>query len=288
MMQDNDICLRENNTLIYKLHPVVVFSILDHYKRRKRDQVRVIGTLLGTKDGKEIQITNCFPVPHNDKGNDMVELDMDYHAGMMQLHKRVNMNEVVVGWYSTGNELSYTSAIIHEEYQTLCQFPCVHVTADVALTNSEMAIKAYTATHISLGGRKILSRFDPANMEVDTYDPEKIGVDALINGEPENKTFDSPATVLTEEENLELSLNNFLSLLSEVNDYVGSVLKGERKGNVQLGKEILSALGSIPSMDRDLFNTMFNNNIQDLLMTVYFAELTRSQLAIADKINALL
>ena len=51
----------------YKLHPLVVFSILDHYKRRNEDQKRVVGTLLGEKVGHSFVIKNCFPIPHTEK-----------------------------------------------------------------------------------------------------------------------------------------------------------------------------------------------------------------------------
>ena len=47
--------------------PVVYFSILDHYIRRSNDQDRVIGTLLGTVNANNIiEVSNCFPVPHNE------------------------------------------------------------------------------------------------------------------------------------------------------------------------------------------------------------------------------
>lgn len=57
----------------YKLHPVVSFAILDHYKRRGPEQTRVIGTLLGEfNDTKtECVIKNCYPVPHLE-GEDQV------------------------------------------------------------------------------------------------------------------------------------------------------------------------------------------------------------------------
>ena len=53
----------------YNIHPVVIFSILDHYSRRHEGQQRVIGTLLGRagKLEKTVEVTNCFPVPHTEK-----------------------------------------------------------------------------------------------------------------------------------------------------------------------------------------------------------------------------
>lgn len=49
-----------------KIHPVVLFSIIDHYTRRNEGQDRVIGTLLGTVRDGEVEVRNCFPVPHNE------------------------------------------------------------------------------------------------------------------------------------------------------------------------------------------------------------------------------
>jgi len=48
------------------VNPVVSLSIADHHLRRNEGQARVIGTLLGirSEDGQDIEIRNCFPVPH--------------------------------------------------------------------------------------------------------------------------------------------------------------------------------------------------------------------------------
>jgi hypothetical protein len=53
-------------SLTCKIHPVVIFTILDHYVRRQESQERVIGTLLGVETDGVIEIRNCFPVPHSE------------------------------------------------------------------------------------------------------------------------------------------------------------------------------------------------------------------------------
>ena len=50
-----------------RLHPVVVFSILDHYVMRNEGQTRVFGTLLGINNDGVVEVRNCFPVPHIEK-----------------------------------------------------------------------------------------------------------------------------------------------------------------------------------------------------------------------------
>jgi translation initiation factor 3 subunit F len=49
-----------------KIHPTVVFSIIDSYERRNEKMTRVVGTLLGTNIQGNIEITDSFVVPHRD------------------------------------------------------------------------------------------------------------------------------------------------------------------------------------------------------------------------------
>lgn len=48
------------------IHPVALFSICDGYIRRSEKQDRVIGTLLGTVVDGNVEIKNCYIVPHNE------------------------------------------------------------------------------------------------------------------------------------------------------------------------------------------------------------------------------
>jgi len=95
---------RITNTKIYSrtprritIHPVALFSILDHYLRRKDDQDRVIGTLLGTRTDTEVEVRSSFAVLHNET-SEQVAVDMEYHRSMYELHHKVNPKEVIVGW----------------------------------------------------------------------------------------------------------------------------------------------------------------------------------------------
>lgn len=104
------------NSSVYNVHPVVILSILDHYKRREEGLTRVIGTLMGYKQGNATFITNCFPVGHTETA-DKVEVEMKKSQQMLDLHLMVHPKEQVLGWYSTDREVSYISSIIHQAYQ---------------------------------------------------------------------------------------------------------------------------------------------------------------------------
>lgn len=45
------------------------------------------------------------------------------------------------------------------------------------------------------------------------------------------------------------------------------------------------AAAAVPSVDPRVFDKMFNDSLQDLLMIVYLSQLTRTQLAIAEKLT---
>ena len=64
------------STPTYRVHPLVIFSILDHYQRRNDGQTRVVGTLLGQQlEGGIIDVKQAFPVPHQEEA-ESVRRDM--------------------------------------------------------------------------------------------------------------------------------------------------------------------------------------------------------------------
>jgi translation initiation factor 3 subunit F len=79
------------------IHPVALFSILDHYLRRTDEQPRVIGTLLGVRTESEVQVRSSFAVLHSET-SEQVAVDMEYHRTMYELHHKVHPKEVIVGW----------------------------------------------------------------------------------------------------------------------------------------------------------------------------------------------
>lgn len=138
------------------INPVVLFSILDHYLRRNEGQERVIGTLLGVRsdDGTEVEIRNCFNVPHQENDSE-VAVDMEHHRAMFELHQRVNPKEVIVGWYATGSELNSYSALIQDFYSSeVAPFQAVHLTMDTDLAikgSHSMGLKTHIRYEVNTG-----------------------------------------------------------------------------------------------------------------------------------------
>lgn len=278
----------------YKLHPVVVLSILDHYKRRTLNSSRVVGTLLGERKGDTIYIKNSFPVPH-DEQHDQVAVDMEYHRTMLSLYQRVHSKQFVVGWYSTGDNISYLSSLIHGVYRNevhqsshTTTLQPVHILVDVSLNTTTMPINAYTSQNISYQQRDICSVFESVSYELHAYESERIGVDALINGVPVSDELDAPATMLGDIDNLQHAMIRLLDALEICSAYVDRVCSGDETANIELGEQISNALQQIPNIDTLTFQNMFTTHLQDLLMLVYLANITHTQVNIADKVATLI
>ncbi len=46
------------------VHPLVLLSVVDHYKRHTTNPLkRVVGVLLGSREKNQVDITNSFAVP---------------------------------------------------------------------------------------------------------------------------------------------------------------------------------------------------------------------------------
>jgi len=279
------------SSTVYKIHPVVVFSILDHYKRRTEGQ-DAVGTLLGEKKGNCVYIKNCFPVPSHVASEDTAHVDKHFHDQMLKLYRQVNDTEVVVGWYSTAEKISYICATFHQEmYQAefdIDQPVHIRVEVDTIVKNFSLGIKAYTVKMIKVGEKDVLARFESAPLEYHAHEAEKIGVDSLINGVPESNKLDAPATVLSDFENLDLSLSKLLDALHVISNYLTKIVEKKEKGDPEIGKAIANALASVPFIENSRFKKMFNATVQDLLMVVYLGNLSRTQVALADKITGLL
>lgn len=80
-----------------KMHPTVIFSIIDSYERRNEKMTRVVGTLLGTNIQGNIEVTDCFVVPHRD--GDEVALDVEFARNSMAAYKKINPAVSIVGWF---------------------------------------------------------------------------------------------------------------------------------------------------------------------------------------------
>jgi translation initiation factor 3 subunit F len=211
--------------------------------------------------------------------------------------------------YASGNELTYGDLLIQDFYAVQMRAQPIskelphpmHLTVDTALEGDRMAIRAYAgatvgpaasasaaaaaaasgipgaaaAAEVPQGG----FMFVPVPCAVKVADGERVGMEAL------SRATDGPAPLLSELGALEQSIVKLQTLLASVQAYVADVVAGRRTASAATGRYLLDAVAAVPKMDPAKLEHVVNANVHDLLMVVYLATLTRTQLALADRLQ---
>ncbi|KAL5734557.1 hypothetical protein ACOSP7_032418 [Xanthoceras sorbifolium] len=262
--------------LTAKVNPLVIFNICDCYVRRPDQAERVIGTLLGSvlPDGT-VDIRNSYVVPHNEF-SDQVALDIEYHHTMLKSHLKVNPQEVIVGWFSTGLGVTGGSALIHEFYSREVSNP-IHLTVDTGFGNGEGTIKAYVSVNLSLGDRPLAAQFQEIPVDLRMIEAERVGFDIL-----KTTAVDKLPTDL---EGMEVLMERLLSLINDVHKYVDDVVEGRVAPDNSIGSLISESVASLPKLSPLAFDKLINDSLQDHLLLLYLSSITRTQLSLAEKLN---
>ena len=253
-----------------------------------------------------MEIRNCFAVGHTETA-EQVEVDMDYQKQMLALHLKANPKEVLVGWYATSAELNTFSALIQNFYggqgDGTWPFPAVHLTISTD-PGKEIEARTYISAPVGVTAERAAdsAAFVPVPHEIKYGEAEKSGLD-LIAGAKDDK--DRTATVLTDIESLERSIEEVLAMLDRVSKYVEAIIEEETPPVSALGQFLLNALALAPKVspediERDLYvfpsccshslcfslanNFYSNNHIQDVLVISYLANTIRTQIDLSNRL----
>lgn len=285
--------------LTCRVHPVAILKVLDAYLRRPEGANRTIGTLLGwVSEGSVVDVTDSFPVVHRDS-DEGVLMDQDYHQKMLELRQKVSPREVVVGWFSTGDDHSVNavSAMIHNFYCTKdSQFKAtpvlrgpIHILVGTSLkSQGSFGIKAFINVVPKVA--ESLVQFHEVPVRVQTTRDEKSGISQLMQAR--RATREAAASGGTPKDiasidGFEGGLKELLSLFRRIQEYVRAVMADKVDGDLTVGRGLTTALCAEPVIDVEAVEALCNSSLQDALMVVYLSNLTRTQISIAEKINCL-
>lgn len=261
------------------------FQILDHSLRKKEDQTRVIGTILGVRseDGSEVEIRSAYGVPH-DETDDQVTVGIEHNRSMMALHRRANPRDAMLGWYATSSELNNLSGLIHDFYSQTMALPAIHLTVDAS--DNGVEVNAYVASPVGVSPEKGSGNciFVPVQCEVRYSEVEKSVLGVISEAKyDESRSVD----LLSDISALEAAVAEVQEMLQRVSAYVSRVTAGQEEGNVAVGKALLKSLSAVPSLSTNTLEKLFNSHLQDVLMVNYLANSVKTQLQLAARLTPL-
>ena len=182
--------------------------------------------------------------------------------------------------------------MIHGFYSQECENP-VHLTVDTSLAGDTISVRAFVSSPLQISGTDVANIFHQLKVQMESNEAERICIDRMLKGpqvaaEPPATEDDELALVSSDAFALERSMERLLAMLETSSEFVDRVVAGETPADEKLGRYIADALAVVPRIRPEVFDKIFNGQLQDLLMVSYLSNLTKTQLDIATKLHSAL
>jgi len=273
------------------MHPLVLLSVADHYHRVARGtRKRVVGVLLGTVHKGKVDCTNSFAVPfEEDSRNPSVfYLDHNYLENMLELYRKVNSKERVVGFYSTGPTIRPNDLRIHDIVKRFLPRNCITAPffciVDIRPGQESLPTTAYKVVEeVSTkdGQRQVKMTFAHVPTVMGAQEAEEVGVEHLLR-EINDPTVSTVASLIKGKIS---GLATLTEKLVECKDYLESCVRGECKVNPDIVSNLQTILNLLPNLNTDEMVRSMLIKTNDMHMAIYLSALIRSVIAIHDLIN---
>lgn len=295
------------------VHPLVLLSTVDHYKRIAHGTgKRVVGVLLGEVIREKVDITNSFAIPfeEDNRNPEIFYLDHSYLENMLSMFCKINAKERFVGFYSTGPEIRLNDSRI---YLLMKRFlpkftisPLVLVIIDVRPDQTGVPTTAYCLTEVLLKNNTtnpnldsksigphastdhnvllphMIQSFSHLPCEIGAIEAEEVGVEHLLR-EINDPTIPTLSDLIESTGSSMGLLARKLLLLKSFCEttvkHLKSLFNQEIISNMQ---EILNLLPNL-NVEELVQGLLIQNN--DTHMIIYLSSLIRTVIALHDLIN---
>lgn len=245
--------MSENSVIV---HPLVLLSAVDHYKRKGTK--RVVGILLGN-DEDEIHITESFACIFEEDAEGWF-VDTSYIRGMFDLFYKVNHKLKIMGWYHTGPKMYENDLDITKSLISFVENPLL-VIINVHLGNCDLPVQTFRLDEHD--------EFAHVNSSIEAEEAEEVGVEHLIRDIRE----EASGSIMAKMKEIKESLLVYGDVLSEIGSYLNDVVAGSLQPNREIIDLCQEIFNSIPKLGETLDETFSD---------CYVSELTKSVIALND------
>jgi len=124
-----------------------------------------------------------------------------------------------------------------------------------------------------------LLQFHEVPLQVQTSQAEKSGIAQLMQAKST-----APVDAI---DGFNLGLKELLGLFRRIQEYVKAVQDGKVAGDLAVGRGLTAQLCAEPVIATEAIENLCKTSLQDSLMVVYLSNLTRTQISMTEKIQAL-
>ncbi|KAH0719666.1 hypothetical protein KY285_004504 [Solanum tuberosum] len=273
--------------LTFKLHPLVLLNISDHYTRVKSQATgadagssagadspppppRVFGCVIGVQRGRTVEIFNSFELLYDPSTH---SLDRAFLEKKQELYKKVFPNFYILGWYSTGSDAQESDMNIHRALMDINESPLyVLLNPSINHAQKDLPITIYESElHIIDGIPQLI--FAQASYTIETVEAERISVDHVAHLKPSDggSAATQLAAHLTGTHSAIKMLNSRIRVLHH---YLLAMQKGEIPCENSLLRQVSSLLRRLPTIESEKFRDDFLMEYNDTLLVSYLAMFT--------------
>ncbi|OCB91169.1 hypothetical protein A7U60_g1577 [Sanghuangporus baumii] len=217
------------SALSLSLHPLPILNISEHLTRLKLQENTnnpfVIGALLGTQNGREVEIVNSFELAMDD--DSLQRVDHGFLVSRRDQYKQVFPSLELIGWYTVAQEATAQHIALHEQFVEYTSTPILLILQPTSESGPEaghsLPIKAYEPT-VEIRDRVTRNVFVEASYTIQTGEAERIAVDWTAKGGEGGTSLESH--LQTQRAAVKM-LHDRIQLLIQ---YVSGVVAGRRYG----------------------------------------------------------
>ncbi|PCH33363.1 hypothetical protein WOLCODRAFT_93367 [Wolfiporia cocos MD-104 SS10] len=268
------------------LHPLPILNISEHLTRRKlqtKSQLPfVLGALLGTQNGREVEIVNTFELA---VGEDGATVDQAFLIDRKEQYKQVFPSLEFIGWYTVAQRPTAQHIALHEQFVPYSSTPLLLIlqpstvfAAPSTISAQTLPFKAYEPT-IEIRDRKTRSVFIEAPYSVETGEAERIAVDWTAKGGEGDNSLESQ---LHSQRAAVKMLHDRIVLLVK---YLTEVLAGQAVKDHATLRSLSALVASLPASEHQGFREEFETEYEDVQLTAYLAALTKSTSLLNDLVD---
>ncbi|AFN82806.1 putative 26S proteasome regulatory subunit 12 [Encephalitozoon romaleae SJ-2008] len=233
------------------VHPLVLLSAVDHYKRKGTK--RVAGILLGNEDG-EIHITESFACIF-EEDEDGWFIDTSYIRSMFELFYKVNHKLKIMGWYHTGPRMYENDLDITRSLSKFVESPFLTI-INVHLGENDLPIQAFKLDE--------QDEFIHVGCSIEAEEAEEVGVEHLIRDIREEASGSIAAKI----NGIKESLLVYKGVLGEIRSYLEDVIKGHISPSQEIIDLCQEIINSIPKLEKPLDENLSDCYVSALAKTV--------------------
>lgn len=274
------------------LHPLVLINVSDHVVRFRTTaaQNRVLGCVIGSQEGRRIDVHNSFELIVEGVG-EAGTIDLEFFQQRIAQYVEVFPRYEVLGWYSTGTRPQESDKAIHKKIQEVTgnENPFIlfldteRMQQEKAAQSEELPIKVFEATaHIVQGG--IETQWSEVPYVIDTSEAERIAVNHVAKSAT-TATASHSSDFTQHTGGLANSVVMLTNRVKELLEYVNEVKAGTAPKNREILRQLLSICQALRASHPEALRNEFCGEFNDATLVVLLATLTKTCASTSDLLD---